>query len=76
MVIFALNPSKLVQFMPEHTNEGRATRSSAYIQKTYPGDFPSLLRMSGNAMRKKHGAKSEAKDYITHSELSLALADT
>jgi len=35
-----------------------------------------LLRLGGKAKRKEHGTKSEAKDSLTHSQLSFARADT
>ena len=55
--IFSLNPSKLVQLLPEPFQEDRDTRSSAWIQKTYPEEFPWLLRVDhgptqGNAITK------------------------
>ena len=43
--ILSLDPSKLAQLLPERLHEDRATGSSAWIQETYAGDFPCLLRL-------------------------------
>src|SRR4029077_20648721 len=55
--IFSLDPAKLSHLLPERVHEDRATGSSAIIQETHAGDFPWLLRVSGNTKRKEQSAK-------------------
>jgi hypothetical protein len=43
--ILPLDPPKLAHFLTERLHQHRATRSSAWIQKTYAGDFCRLLRV-------------------------------
>ena len=64
--ILSLDPSKLAQLLPKRLQEDRATRSSAYIQETYAGDFSCLLRLSGNAKRKEQSAKRKTNDFFLH----------
>jgi hypothetical protein len=45
--IFSLDPSKLAQLLPERLQHPCHTRSITWIQETYAGDFPCLLRVSG-----------------------------
>jgi hypothetical protein len=49
------------------------TGSSAIIQETYAGDFPCLLRLSGNAKRKEHGAKGKGCDFFLHVFFSVSI---
>jgi hypothetical protein len=59
--ILSLNPSKLAQLLPKRVQEDCDTRSGAIIQETDAEDFSLLLRLSGRAKRKEHGAKQNTK---------------
>jgi hypothetical protein len=50
--------------LAESLHEDRATRSSAWIQVTYAGDFRRLLRGGGQAKRKEQSAKRKSKIFF------------
>src|SRR5262249_17843962 len=62
--VFAFDPAKLAQFLPERVHEDRATRSSAIIKEANASDFSRLLRVSGNTKRKKNDAKNKQNDFL------------
>jgi hypothetical protein len=53
--ILPLDPSKLAHLLAERLQEPCHTRSSAWIQETYAGDFPRLLRVGGPAYNHQRG---------------------
>ena len=53
----SLDPTKLAQLLPERLRKDRATGSRACVQKTYPEDFPCLLRVGGTSKRNEQSAK-------------------
>ena len=52
--ILSLYPSKLAQLLPEHVHEHRAAGSITWIQETYAGNFPRLLRLRPRPAHREH----------------------
>src|SRR5262249_38417217 len=64
--VLSLDPSALAQSLLERPMPRHGIGSREWRKNAYPGDLFRLLRLSGKAKRKEHGAKRKDSDFSLH----------